>query len=147
MRSNGAEIPDAIYPSLYQINTRVWLTALSCTLGRPATLDDIPDAALDQVAEMGFDWVWLLGVWQTGEAGPDLAVGTPARPAWDGAGGRLCRWSISALPTPSAMCVLPLGFLRPEHPVDHLVHPTVRYERQGDAVTGTGLSLDLPPRD
>ena len=35
------------YPALYQINTRVWLTALSRRLGRPATLDDIPDAELD----------------------------------------------------------------------------------------------------
>ncbi len=31
------------YPSPYQINTRVWLTELSRALGRPATLDDIPD--------------------------------------------------------------------------------------------------------
>ena len=30
------------YPSLYQINTRVWLTELSEQLGRQATLDDIP---------------------------------------------------------------------------------------------------------
>jgi glycosidase len=59
---------DRRYPSLYQINTRVWLTALSRTLGRPATLDDIPDAELDRVAELGFDWVWLLSVWQTGPA-------------------------------------------------------------------------------
>jgi hypothetical protein len=29
------------YPALYQINTRVWLTELSRTLGRPVTLDDI----------------------------------------------------------------------------------------------------------
>jgi hypothetical protein len=42
------------YPSLYQINTRVWLTALSRTLDRPATLDDIPEAELDRLAEMGF---------------------------------------------------------------------------------------------
>ena len=28
-----------LYPSLYQINTRVWLTELSCALGRPATLE------------------------------------------------------------------------------------------------------------
>lgn len=27
------------YPALYQINTRVWLTELSRTLGRRATLD------------------------------------------------------------------------------------------------------------
>jgi hypothetical protein len=31
------------YPSLYQINTRVWLTDLSRRLGRSATLDDIPE--------------------------------------------------------------------------------------------------------
>ena len=29
-----------LYPSLYQVNTRVWLTALPETLGRPAQLDD-----------------------------------------------------------------------------------------------------------
>ncbi len=57
------------YPSLYQINTRVWLTELSRRLGRPATLDDIPDAELDNLANMGFDWVWFLSVWQTGPAG------------------------------------------------------------------------------
>ena len=56
------------YPSLYQINTRVWLTELSRTLGRRATLDDIPDAALDEFARQGFDWIWLLSVWQTGTA-------------------------------------------------------------------------------
>jgi hypothetical protein len=38
------------HPSLYQINTRVWLTELSKSLGRPATLDEIPDAELDRLA-------------------------------------------------------------------------------------------------
>ena len=53
------------YPSLYQVNTRVWLTQLSRELGRPATLDDVPDEALDRFASLGFDWIWLLSVWQT----------------------------------------------------------------------------------
>lgn len=57
------------YPSLYQINTRVWLTELSQDLGRHATLDDIPDQALDCLTEMGFDWLWFLSVWSTGELG------------------------------------------------------------------------------
>jgi Alpha amylase, catalytic domain len=57
------------YPLLYQINTRVWLTELSRTLGRRATLDDVSDAELDRLAQEGFDWVWLLSVWQTGPAG------------------------------------------------------------------------------
>ena len=55
-------------PSLYQINIRVWLTGLARYLGRPATLDDIPDDELDRLVAMGFDWVWLLSVWQTGQA-------------------------------------------------------------------------------
>jgi hypothetical protein len=45
------------YPALFQINTRVWLTELSGGLRRRATLDDIPDAELDRLAELGFDWV------------------------------------------------------------------------------------------
>jgi len=59
---------DPRYPSLYQINSRVWLTELSHTLGRPATLDDIPDTELNRIAEMGFDRVWFLSIWQTGLA-------------------------------------------------------------------------------
>lgn len=62
-------MPDPRYPSLFQINTRVWLTDLSRTLGRAATLDDVPDAALDGFAVQGFDWLWFLSVWQTGLAG------------------------------------------------------------------------------
>ena len=56
------------YPSLFQVNTRVTLGELARTLGRPATLDDVPDAELDALAADGFDLVWFLGVWQTGEA-------------------------------------------------------------------------------
>jgi hypothetical protein len=66
-----------LYPLLYQINTRVWLTELSHGLGRPATLDDIPDAALDHLATMGFNWVWFLSVWQTGEAGQRISRANP----------------------------------------------------------------------
>ncbi len=68
----------AHYPSLYQINTRVWLTELGRPLGRPATLDDVPDAELDRWAEMGFDWIWLLSVWQTGSASMCVSRGNPA---------------------------------------------------------------------
>ena len=64
---------ESLYPSLYQINTRVWLTKLSLSLGHPATLDDIPDADLDHVARMGFGWVWFLSVWQTGPAGQSVS--------------------------------------------------------------------------
>ncbi|HTT37494.1 MAG TPA: alpha-amylase family glycosyl hydrolase [Burkholderiales bacterium] len=64
---------EPLYPSLYQINTRVWLTELAQSLGRPATLDDIPEGELDRLAGHGFDWIWLLSVWQTGLAGQRIS--------------------------------------------------------------------------
>jgi glycosidase len=66
-------------PSLYQINTRVWLFERGLALGRPATLDDVTDVWLDQVVADGFNWVWLLGVWETGEAGRQVSL---AQPEW-----------------------------------------------------------------
>lgn len=63
----------ALYQSLYQLNTRVLITDLSAQLGRTATLDDVPDAELDRLKERGFDWVWLLSVWQTGAAGQHVS--------------------------------------------------------------------------
>lgn len=51
---------------LYQINTRVGLKE---NWGRKATLKDVPDEDLDRQAGMGFEWIYLLSVWQTGEAG------------------------------------------------------------------------------
>ena len=67
----------ARHPMLFQINTRIWLTELSRDLRWPATLDDIPDADLDSLSEMGFDWVWFLSVWQTGLAGQQVSRNNP----------------------------------------------------------------------
>src|SRR5262245_34622790 len=66
-----------LYPSRYQINTRVWLTELTKQLGRQATLDDVPDSELDRLADLGFDWVWFLSVWQTGPAGQHVSRTNP----------------------------------------------------------------------
>jgi hypothetical protein len=54
---------------MYQINTRVVLQERGTALGRQATFDDLEDALLDDIAAMGFRWVWFLGLWQTGPAG------------------------------------------------------------------------------
>src|SRR4051794_31533361 len=79
-RSHSSETNMAIvrYPSLYQINTRARLTEMSQRLGRPATLDDIPDAELDALAQKGFDWIWFLSVWQTGLAAQQVSRSNPA---------------------------------------------------------------------
>ena len=67
-----------LYPSLYQVNSRVWLTELSAGLGRPATLDDIPDGELARLRDAGFHWVWFLSVWQTGPAAQRISRTNPA---------------------------------------------------------------------
>ncbi|MBU2650662.1 MAG: alpha-amylase [Bacteroidetes bacterium] len=61
------------YPLLYQINTRVLLTRLSQETGRKTTLDDIPDAFLDEMEAKGFDWIYMLSVWCTGETGRNVS--------------------------------------------------------------------------
>jgi hypothetical protein len=102
---------EPLYPSVYQINTRVWLTELSQTLGRPAMLDAIPDAEFDRAAGRGFDWVWLLTMWRTGAAGaaciarkPGGAKGVRARtvgPEGRGHRGlRVCDHRVHGTPQP-----------------------------------------------
>ncbi len=66
------------YPSLCQINSRVWLRRLAQERGRAVTLADIDSATIDGFARQGFDWIWLLSVWQTGPAGRAVSRGNPA---------------------------------------------------------------------
>ncbi len=53
------------------------MTELSQHLGRRATLDDIPTAALEALATKGFDWIWLLSVWQTGTGAQEASRTNP----------------------------------------------------------------------
>ena len=67
----------SMFPLLVQVNTRVYLTDLSNTLERKATLDDIPDSELDYLASFDVDWVWFLSVWQTGKKGQLISRQNP----------------------------------------------------------------------
>ena len=57
------------YPLLYQVNARILLQQLTRDKGTRITLDDVPDSLLKQWAESGYEWIYLLGAWQTGTAG------------------------------------------------------------------------------
>jgi hypothetical protein len=61
------------YPTLYEINTWVWLTELSQTAGRPVDLSCVPADEWDRIAEYGFHAVWLMGVWERSPAGIEIA--------------------------------------------------------------------------
>jgi len=65
------------HPLLYQLNTRIYLRERSAALGRPATFADIPDTLLDQLKTLGYEWLYLLGIWQTGSAAPKLSRSDP----------------------------------------------------------------------
>ena len=54
------------YPLVYEINTRVWLRDLSVRHKRTVTLATVPAEELAPIAALGFDAVWLMGVWATG---------------------------------------------------------------------------------
>ncbi|MGA7415537.1 MAG: alpha-amylase family glycosyl hydrolase [Bryobacteraceae bacterium] len=64
-------------PSIFQIDVRDWLYRCSQELDRLCQLDEIPDLYLDRIAGLGFDWIWLLGIWQTGPAGAEISRQTP----------------------------------------------------------------------
>jgi hypothetical protein len=70
------------HPLLYQINTRVVLQERGVELRRPATFDDISEAFLDDVAAKGFEWIWFLGVWQTGAAAREISRAPREREAY-----------------------------------------------------------------
>jgi hypothetical protein len=56
-------------PAVFQMDARIVARELSLRKGAPATLNDLTDDELDDFAEAGFDAVYMMGVWQTGENG------------------------------------------------------------------------------
>ncbi|HEX3472642.1 MAG TPA: alpha-amylase family glycosyl hydrolase [Silvibacterium sp.] len=61
------------YPTVYEINTWVWLDELSRKYGKNVDLSSVPSAEWDAVAAYGFNAVWLMGVWERSPAGIAIA--------------------------------------------------------------------------
>jgi hypothetical protein len=65
------------HPHLYEANAFIFLKRLSQKYHRSITLSTIPDDEWSRLANMGFDLVWLMGVWQRSPAARKEALGTP----------------------------------------------------------------------
>jgi Alpha amylase, catalytic domain len=65
-------------PNLYEINTWSWLERLSAQSGRTLILDDVPDTEWDALAQLGFDTIWLMGVWQRSPVSRQMSLDNPA---------------------------------------------------------------------
>jgi hypothetical protein len=61
------------YPSLYEVNTWVWLSELRRKYGKNITLSSVPAPEWDAIAAYGFDAVWFMGVWERSPAGIAIA--------------------------------------------------------------------------
>jgi len=61
-------------PFIYEINTWVWLDTLSRTYNKPLTLENLPDAVLEELTGYGVDAIWLMGIWQRSPAARDSAL-------------------------------------------------------------------------
>ena len=61
-------------PTIYEINTWVWLHGLSQKHNRAITLANVPPAEIEALAAWRFDAIWLMGVWHRGPASRQSAL-------------------------------------------------------------------------
>jgi hypothetical protein len=61
------------FPNVYEISTWVWLADLSKKYGSFIELGSVPSQEWDAIAALGFDAVWLMGVWERSPAGVAIA--------------------------------------------------------------------------
>jgi Alpha amylase, catalytic domain len=63
-----------LHPHLYEANTLIMLRRLSKKHGRELTLATVPEEEWQRLAGLGFDLLWLMGVWQRSPASRQIAL-------------------------------------------------------------------------
>ena len=66
------------HPFIYEIDTWPWLDELGRRDGGPLELGTVPEGEWERVAALGFDAVWLMGVWGRGPGGIAVALANPS---------------------------------------------------------------------
>jgi glycosidase len=127
----------AEHPFVYEINTWPWLDGLSAGADRRVELGCVPEARWDAIAELGFDAVWLMGVWTRSPAGVAVALSNPT----------LCAGFEEALPGYGPEDVVGSPYCVRDYVVDpHLGGPEgLTAARDALARRGLGLILDFVP--
>jgi hypothetical protein len=109
----SSQLSTVSHPLLYEIKTWPWLEAISGTEQQAVDLGSVPPRYWDEIAEGGFDGVWLMGVWQRSPTGIAIALSnddlrdsfSAALPDWqpyDVVGSPYCvrdPWPMAAIPT------------------------------------------------
>ena len=60
-------------PVIYEINTWIWLRELSLKYHKKISLANVPGKEYDELSNLGFNSVWLMGVWKRSPAGLEIA--------------------------------------------------------------------------
>ncbi len=120
-------------PTVYEINTAVWLQRLGRDRGRPLALSEVPDAAWDALAALPVDAVWLMGVWQRSPAGLRIALANPQLDAGNRA----------ALPDLRAEDVIGSPYCVRDYVVDDRFGGPAALAAARDELAGRGLGLIL----
>jgi len=76
-RRSARQFPLEPHPHLFEINTWAWLEKLSAQTGHLLKLSDVPDSEWDAVRNLGFQVVWLMGVWQRSAASRRITLAAP----------------------------------------------------------------------
>jgi hypothetical protein len=69
-----SDLSKITHPFIYEINTWPWLKAISKNQKAAIDLGSVPDRRWDEIADLGLDGVWLMGVWQRSPAGVVIAL-------------------------------------------------------------------------
>ena len=68
------QLPWVEHPFIYELDTWVWLGELGRQPGAQLGLGEVPGRGVGRVAALGFDAVWLMGVWERSPAGIAIAL-------------------------------------------------------------------------
>jgi len=65
-------------PHVLEIHAHAWMKSLKKQLGAQVTIADVPEKALFEIKDMGFDAIWLMGVWLESPASREIARNEPS---------------------------------------------------------------------
>ncbi|MHA1966156.1 MAG: alpha-amylase family glycosyl hydrolase [Candidatus Hodarchaeales archaeon] len=57
---------------LLELNSRVWLKELNTKFNKSLSLIEVPESVWRNFRKEGYDWIWLMGVWETSPVETDL---------------------------------------------------------------------------
>ncbi len=120
-------------PTIYEINTPIFLRELSQQAGSTISLATVPDEVWDDIAARGTDAVWFMGVWRRSERSVELSRDTP--------------WFKEVLPDISPTDVIGSAYSISAYVVDDLLggDEALAVARQKLHQRGVSIILDFVP--